>query len=333
MVDRDAPNTSLNSRGDASNMRHAVAALGLLSWDRFILTDHYPGRGEYAIVRQRLEQAGGTTGNTCAALGNLGIPVMVVSRVGDDAEGQALLKSLADAGCDTRHVSRVAGSASDSGIIVVSGAPGHRDRTIFWVQGAKPQAGMTFPVDDILDHEWVLLDVDDPRLRSFFLDLPAHRSPRTRLIGTMTYLVEMEQGEGWKQALRHDVVVGNVRELQHLTATATVEEAVEVARDALRSSACRVMYVSQGPQGGMAIRTSGVITSPAFDVPIIDTTGAGDAFAAGCIWGLLDHLDDADILRRANALGGLACRALGARVALPSRHEVACLLELEPSRS
>jgi fructokinase len=58
---------------------------------------------------------------------------------------------------------------------------------------------------------------------------------------------------------------------------------------------------------------------PAFEVDVVDTTGAGDAFTAGCIWGLLEHADDREVLKRGNLLGGLACTALGARAGLPTR--------------
>jgi sugar/nucleoside kinase (ribokinase family) len=307
-------------------MKHGVAALGLCSWDRFIVTDHYPGPGEYTIVRQEFEQAGGTTGNVCAALGILGIDVTVVSRVGDDVEGQKLIESLMAAGCDTRHVQKIAGAASDSGIIVISGDPGQRDRTIFWIQGIKPVAGMTFPVDEMLEHEWVLIDIDDPRLRNFFLDLPAHRSPRTRLFGTMTYLVEMPPADGWQHAMRHDVVVGNVRELKSLTEETDISRALDAAQRDIRRQACRAMFVSSGSLGGYAITADEIIEAPAFDVNVIDTTGAGDAFAAGCLWGLLERCNEADILQRANAMGGLACRELGARAGLPTKELVMRLI-------
>jgi sugar/nucleoside kinase (ribokinase family) len=308
-------------------MRQAVAALGLLSWDRFLLTDRYPGPGEYVIVRERFEQAGGTSGNTCAALSRLGVDVMLVSRVGQDAEGAALIASLDEAGVDTRFIERTPAASTDSGIIVISSTNGRRDRTIFWIQGARPEAGMTMPLDEMLDHHWLLLDVLDPRLRSFVLDLPAHRSPRTRLFGTLTYLVEMPPQAGLEHALRHDAVSGNQRELMTLTQTSTLEEAIAVAQHNLLGSACRVMFVSRGAEGGLAIRATSVISGPALPVDVVDTTGAGDAFAAGCLWGLLKHQDDTETLRRANALGGLACRALGARAGLPTREEVEVLLQ------
>ncbi|HEX5164688.1 MAG TPA: carbohydrate kinase family protein [Thermomicrobiales bacterium] len=303
-------------------MRRGVAAIGLCSWDRFVVTDDYPGPGEYAVVRHQLEQAGGTTGNTCHALAKVGVNVLLVSVVGDDPEGAALIDSLRDAGCDTGAIAIREGARSDTGIIIVSGPPSQRDRTIYWIQGVKPLMGDPLPVDEMLEHEWVHIDIDDPRLRSFFLDLPAHRSPRTKLFGTMTYLVEMPPGAGWQHALRFDAVTGNERELRTLLGAESLDAAIDQVQRDLVASACQVVFLSRGPYGAIAIRESGVELAPAVAIEVIDTTGAGDAFAAGCLWGLLDRLDDADILRRANALGGLACRALGARAGLPTRAEV-----------
>lgn len=307
-------------------MRRGVAALGLCSWDQFVVTDTYPGPGEYAIVRGQYEQSGGTTGNVCAALARLGVPVTLVSAVGDDAQGAALVDDLRHDGCNVDHVIIRAGEPSDTGIIIVSGPENHRDRTIFWIQGAKPLHGDHLPVDLILDHQWVLLDIDDPRLRNFFLDLPAHQSPRTKLFGTMTYLVEMDPREGWRHALRHDVVAGNARELLRLTCEPSLDAAFAKAQRDLVANACARLFVSNGADGAYVVRPDAVEHLPAFPVDVVDTTGAGDAFAAGCLWGLLDRCSDAEILRRGNALGALACRSLGARSSLPSLAEAMAFL-------
>ncbi|HKF59382.1 MAG TPA: carbohydrate kinase family protein, partial [Blastocatellia bacterium] len=58
-----------------------------------------------------------------------------------------------------------------------------------------------------------------------------------------------------------------------------------------------------------------------------DTTGAGDAFHAGFLYGFLAGLSVEAALRFANAVAGLKCRALGARTALPSLDEVDDLLK------
>ena len=311
-------------------MRQGVAAIGLCSWDRFLVTDRYPAPGEYAVVRQAFEQAGGTTSNVCAALALLGIDVTLCSRVGADSQGDDLIASLEDAGCDVQYLLRAPDTPTDSSIIVISGQGDEIDRTIFWEQGAKPVAGDQLPIDELLEYRWLLIDVDDPRLRAFMLDLPAHRSPRTRLIGTMTYLLETPPAEGFEDLLRCDVSIGNAHELRRLTETDTLEGAVARAQAAMPGTACSVIYLSRGPLGALAVRAASVVEASAFLIEALDTTGAGDAFAAGCIWGLLDGCDDGETLRRGNTLGALACRALGARAGLPSRTQALHFLERPP---
>lgn len=299
-------------------MKLGIAAVGMCAWDHFLVCKHYPGPGEYTIVEHEFEQAGGTTSNTCAALGLLGLQPMLASCVGDDEQGAAIIASLAQAGCDVSAIIKKPGVPTDRSVIVISGEGDDLDRTIFWIQGARPAAGERFPVGPILEHRWVLLDVDDPELRQFWLDLPAHLSPRTRLIGTMIYLVDIDRELGWSQGLQHDVLLGNRREFLQLTGESDLDAAISRAQADMAGSACNLMLVSLGPRGSLAIRRDGVTRAPAFEVEVLDTTGAGDAFAAGCIWGLLESQPDEEILRRGNLLGGLCCTALGARAGLPT---------------
>lgn len=312
-------------------MRQGVAAIGLCSWDRFLVTETYPNPGEYAVVLQQFEQAGGTTSNTCAALARLGIDVTLSSCVGEDREGDNLIASLIEAGCDVRHLRRSSETPTDGAYIVISGQGEAVDRTIFWIKGAKPLSGDQLPIDELLAFRWLLIDVDDPKLRSFLADLPAHRSPRTKLIGTMTYLVETPPDEGFAHLLRFDVGIGNARELRTLTHAKTTAEAVARAQAALPGHACTALFVSDGPRGALAIREDDVTEAPAFPVEAVDTTGAGDAFTAGCIWGLLEGCADGELLRRGNALGALACRALGARAGLPDLAQALGFLEHVPT--
>lgn len=303
-----------------------VAAIGLVSWDRFIVTDFYPEAGSYAIVRQTLQQSGGTTGNTAHALALLGVPVKLASMVGDDDNGRELKRVLEQAGCDCRLVSVRSGAASDTGIIVVSGTAGDVDRTIYWQQGARLSHGDALPIGELFAHDLVILDVDDPRLRRFIVDLPAHTSPRTRLLGTLTYLVELSPDEGLEVALRHDFLTGNQRELRYLTRSESVEAAVETLRAGMIETGTRLAAISTGPAGCLVVTPESIERVPAFAVDVVDTTGAGDAFAAGMVAGILERRSPHEIGRLANAMGALCIRRLGARSALPTRAELDAFL-------
>ena len=70
--------------------------------------------------------------------------------------------------------------------------------------------------------------------------------------------------------------------------------------------------------------------SPAFSVACVDTTGAGDAFHGGFIYGLLAGFSIEETLRFSNAVAALKCRQVGARTGLPGLAEVTGLLGLRP---
>ena len=81
-----------------------------------------------------------------------------------------------------------------------------------------------------------------------------------------------------------------------------------------------------GVEGVLAYFNDEYIYSPAFPIQCADTTGAGDAFHGGFIYGLLAGYSVEETLQWANAVAGLKCRAVGARTALPTLKEVRELL-------
>jgi sugar/nucleoside kinase (ribokinase family) len=81
--------------------------------------------------------------------------------------------------------------------------------------------------------------------------------------------------------------------------------------------------MTQGSRGALAYVRNEFIASSAFRPPVIkDTTGAGDAFRAGFVYGLCKGLNIEETMRVANAVAALQCREMGARDGLPSETEL-----------
>jgi sugar/nucleoside kinase (ribokinase family) len=99
----------------------------------------------------------------------------------------------------------------------------------------------------------------------------------------------------------------------------------EEALRALRRPHHRMLCVTLGEQGAMAVDDQGVHHAPAFAVDAVDTTGAGDVFRAGFIYALLRGWPTDDILRFANAAAAVSCTRLGALGGIPSLEEVEAL--------
>jgi sugar/nucleoside kinase (ribokinase family) len=76
-----------------------------------------------------------------------------------------------------------------------------------------------------------------------------------------------------------------------------------------------------GPEGVIALVDGEILRVKGFEVKVVDTTGAGDVFHAGFIYGLLQNWEAVEILRFANAVAALKCRDLGGRRGIPSLEE------------
>ena len=91
---------------------------------------------------------------------------------------------------------------------------------------------------------------------------------------------------------------------------------------------CAVTGVTLGKKGSLIYCENQFIETEGYEVPGIckDTTGAGDSFRAGFLYGLLSGESVEVSAKMANAVAALKCREVGARTALPDKNEVEKLL-------
>jgi sugar/nucleoside kinase (ribokinase family) len=313
--------------------RFTVGAFGMLTWDQFLQVEQFPEPGTFSVVHDTIEQSGGTTGNLSVALARLGVDVSIASRVGDDANGIELVAELEHEGCAVEHVRTIPETPTDRGVILVSGQNDHMDRTIFWIKGARLKHGDHLPIEEFFAKDLVIVDIDDPRLRLLLLDLPMHVSPRTRIFGTMTFLGELPSHQALELALRHDYLVGNVRELEHATRCGNRWDAFTRFQQEMVLSQVRFAFFTDSSNGCYVVTRDDVQHVPAFDIAPRDPTGAGDAFAAGCAFGILNRWELPVIAQFSNAMGALATQQLGARTALPTLDETQSFIAATSKRS
>ena len=86
------------------------------------------------------------------------------------------------------------------------------------------------------------------------------------------------------------------------------------------------LCVTRGARGALLLDGDRLHEAPAFEVDIVDTTGAGDVFRAGFIYALLRGDPAADVLRFANAAAAVSCTREGAIASVPTLAEVEMLL-------
>ena len=119
-------------------------------------------------------------------------------------------------------------------------------------------------------------------------------------------------------AERADIVFGGPEELALLRPD---RDPAETAAELIRGG-CREVVLKRGADGAAVFVGDSLVESPGFIVDVLDTVGAGDAFVAGYLSGMLQGLTVAERLRRANACGALMCMSPGDWEASPSLAEV-----------
>lgn len=123
---------------------------------------------------------------------------------------------------------------------------------------------------------------------------------------------------GVVEALRSaDIFAPNEAEAQQLTGAATVEEAL-----ARLAELTPLVIIKRGAAGAIAQAEGQVVRSPAIPVHVVDTTGAGDCFNAGFLYGYLRGASLEESLRLGNICGSLSTTAVGGTAAAPTAAQV-----------
>jgi sugar/nucleoside kinase (ribokinase family) len=114
---------------------------------------------------------------------------------------------------------------------------------------------------------------------------------------------------------------------EHLPPLLTGERDPERALRKLRKLNAGLLCVTLGTNGAMALDGDRIIHSPAFAVNAVDTTGSGDVFRAGFVYGTLAGWSTEDVLRFSNAAAAVSVTRLGAMAGAPCLSEVEALLQ------
>ena len=289
-----------------------VVGLGLNAVDRIVTVRRYPALGGKERIVEAQMLPGGQVSSAMVGARRLGLRARYIGAVGDDPEGTLLLQSLRSEDVDTQHVTVVPGAHTQSGLIVVEEGSG--ERTVFWEHDERlrlPRAALA---------EEVIADARILHVDGFDTDV-AGRAAEVARAHQIVVTSDLDSAYPGIEALLPLLDYLIVAEDLAPELAGVSDQASAVRTLAERHGCCAV--VTLGARGAIACADGEIITSPALRPPRLeDTTGAGDAFRAGFIYGLAHGFPLEQTLRAANAVASLSCRALGARAALPDEDEL-----------
>src|SRR5206468_1188022 len=307
-----------------------IISLGSINADFQVRAERWAEAGHDFLVTDFMRFGGGKAANVAYAARRLGAPVMLIGHVGDDDLAEQALNPLRQLPLDLRLVSRVHGMATGFVTIVVT--PDGKKTMIaahnandVWTEKEAANAASAVAkaaADSILVADCAI-SID-----------PVERAARAAVHRKFPIILDPSPAERVSDRLFPlvDFVTPNPVEAQQLTGIAvqSIEDALRAGR-ALISRGTKVALMKM-PQGGCVIVTpdSAIAIRPA-PVKVVDTTGAGDVFAAALAVALLERQGLLDAVRFAAAAAHVSVTRYGAQTSYPDRTETEEMLARLPS--
>ncbi|MDQ3134412.1 MAG: PfkB family carbohydrate kinase [Acidobacteriota bacterium] len=303
-----------------------AVGFGLNAVDHLIVVPAYPAFDTKTRLTTHMQSAGGQTASAMVALKRLGLSTAYAGRFGSDAEGEFGLATLKAEGVDVEFAERIEGARNQIAFIIIDARTG--ERTILWDRDERLAYTAADAPTNFAPRGRVLhLDAHDP-------PACARLAREARAAGTMVFADIDNIYEGLPELLPLiDVLISSSKFPRRLTGIADERAALVEMKTRLHENA--LVGMTLGTRGAMLYHEGKFIESPAFAVPggCRDTTGAGDAFHAGFLFGLLQGETIEACLNMGCAVAALKCRDLGARAALPTAYELNQFLASEGETS
>jgi len=269
-----------------------------------MLIDAERALGLYGDMADPTEVSGGSAGNTMACFSSLGGKGAYIGKVADDHLGETFGKTLNEIGVDFQ-TSPLTGNDVSTGRCMIF-VTGDGQRTMNTYLGAAVE----LTPDDIDDNyigkgQVLYLEgylYDPPQAMEAFIK--ASRAAQSAGRRVALSLSDPFCVDRHRQAFRNlvnlhvDILFANEDEIKSLYEVETIEEACDLV-----SKECALVAITRADKGSIIIKSGQKTEVPAEPVEnVVDTTGAGDAYAAGFLFGFTEGKDMAECGR----LGSIA---------------------------
>ncbi|MBK7933146.1 MAG: carbohydrate kinase family protein [Acidobacteria bacterium] len=287
--------------------------------DFLIRVPHYPAFNSKVELSGYTRAAGGEIATTMAGLTRLGLKTAYVGRFGDDDPGEIGRRSLVDEGVDITFSESITDTRTQIAFIIIDERNG--ERTVIWERESNLAYSASDAPVEIATRCKVL------HFTPHDTDACLEMAKAARSAGAIVSTDIDNVFDGIELLLPYiDILIASSDFPEKLTSIADRREAlIEIHR----KYGCAVTGVTLGEAGSLLYCEGEFIESKGFEVPggCKDTTGAGDSFRVGLLYGLLTGQSVEESARAANAVAALKCRAVGARTSLPDAGELDMFLK------
>lgn len=296
----------------------SIVVVGTMHMDFIVYVDELPKPGETVLGRDFEMLPGGKGANQAVAVARLGGVSYLISRVGRDYVGSLLLDNAKRNGVRVDFVKVDPESHSGVALIFV-------DKSGENMIAVAPGVDSRVSPEDVRDAESAIEEADVVLAQ---LEIPAETSLEAMRVGKRKGCFTILNPAPAKPLPSEiyslvDAITPNVRELEALTGVEIEgDEDIVKAANVLRTKGVRTVVVTLGKRGAMVIDSEGCRVIPTYEVPVVDTVGAGDAFngALALAISLGAPIDEA--VTFANMVASIKVTRRGAQAGLPRIKDV-----------
>ena len=300
----------------------ACVFLGGSSVDIILEMPHIPLPDEKVLAHFSGIQAGGLVSNTACAAARLGLRTAWAGVVGDDEGGKLVLSEFKRTGVDITHTRELPGARSDFCVIMLDSS---RERTILVVETTPNMPDLDQALlDTLANARLVYLTPHSPEIFAV-IEAAVHS-------GSGQLAIDVEAGLALPASeidfcLSHaDIIFTNRSAIRRLSG----ENRLELGARKWLAKGASLVVATLGALGAAVFSSSETCFEPGYVVPVVDTTGAGDAFHAAFLFGLLSGLELTETLQISNAAAALSVQKLGARPGQPAYEDIQAFLAAKP---
>ncbi len=285
-----------------------IGVFGSISTDFVATTDVLPQEGETVIGQSFSTQFGGKGANKAVALSRLGKQVVMFGAVGDDEFSKRALNNLKNEKIDIKNVKKLHGKIGGIANILSS----RKTNMIVVTPGANSCVDEEYVKsmeNEIKKCDCVVAELEIPQEAVLVLS-EICKKHKIMFVLNPSPIMKFD-----KHLLSNaDLIVVNETEIKRLPNFKSQKQIMADFNGKL--------VLTTGKRGATIFENGELIKLPAIDMPVADTTGAGDAFLGGLIDAVIEGASLKNAVEFANICAGLKVSKLGAQTGLPTLKEI-----------
>lgn len=289
-----------------------VVGLGACAYDLLGVVPSFPRPDTKNKMVRFIQQGGGPVATALVSLARLGVRTSFIGKLGDNEFSHSVIDELIKEGVDINNIIKEEAAGPHFAFVLVDEKKG--SRTIYWTDQMVADLKR-----DALNKDYItscrVLHLDDSDLSAAILAASWAKEE-----GIMTVLDAENPRK--KQLLSLVKVIDYLIVPEEFALTFSGTDNAEEATHCLLKKGPKVVVVTQGKRGSFTRTRKKSFYQPAFKVSVVDTTGCGDVFHGGFIYGLLKNWPIEAVCEFASAVAAIKCERLGGRAGCPSLEKV-----------